>query len=196
MDLRIKAAQRGQWVPEPESGGRSVSREPCGKVHSGGFRLYSPPKNRTPQPPQPDRRRDTGRLRSRNALPRALGRGGGDAHAGRGGRGQRAGAPDGLCRAGAGQQAVLGGASRPVWNFWRERSPRAFTGRSPSESPSRRGPEPPPADPGLPGLPRSPPTRNLGLRCCAAPRPTASGEASPCPLFRPLPRAPAQLLAP
>lgn len=48
-------------------------------------------------------------------------------------------APDRLPQAGAGPQASLGGASRPVWNFWREPTPRAFTGRSPSERVFRPG---------------------------------------------------------
>lgn len=39
---------------------------------------------------------------------------------------------DPLHQAGAGPRASLGGASRPVWNFWRELAPRAFTGGSPS----------------------------------------------------------------
>lgn len=46
--------------------------------------------------------------------------------------------PDEL-RQGAGPRAILGGASRPVWNFWRELAPRAFTGRSPSERVLRPG---------------------------------------------------------
>lgn len=46
--------------------------------------------------------------------------------------------PDEL-RQGAGLRAILGGASRPVWNFWRELAPRALTGRSPSERVLRPG---------------------------------------------------------
>lgn len=45
----------------------------------------------------------------------------------------------GLRRTEAGPQAGLGGASRPVWNFWRELAPRAFTGRSPFERVLRPG---------------------------------------------------------
>lgn len=36
----------------------------------------------------------------------------------------------------AGQEEFLGGASIPVWNFWRESVPRAFTGSSPSRESS------------------------------------------------------------
>lgn len=82
---------------------------------------------------------------------------------------------------GAEKEAFLGGASRPVWNFWREPALRAFTGRSPSESPpveSRRRQTP--ARLTAPGASAASADPESGTLLSCAP-PTRPGEHRPGP---------------
>lgn len=92
---------------------------------------------------------------------------------------------DPLHQAGAGPRASLGGASRPVWNFWRELAPRAFTGGSPSWRVLRPGVQrprcPTPACLASVRSPAAPadPEPGTSLLRHAAPRPASPGEPTP-----------------
>lgn len=166
VDARTKPVQRGPWG---QNWGLEVDRV----ARTGWVGAWEiPRRTRTPgphcAPPSPE----AGvRFAPAQGEPTAAGAGGAGRRRAR--RDVKAGP---ICRApltgctetGAGQEAFLGGTSRPVWKFWRELTLRAFQGRSPSAESYGLGVgaidfRPWPATPPR-GLPRPPPTRNLGPR--------------------------------